>query len=53
MQQLETVPEIIAHLDEFERDLMRMASKVREYRHVLFAAYSAQGLDSPDDLMLD
>lgn len=31
-----SVPEVIAHLDDFERDLMSMAMKVREYRHMLF-----------------
>ena len=49
----DSIPEIIAHLDDFERDLVRMASKVREYRHVLFAAYSAQGIDTPGDGLLD
>ena len=49
----ETIPEILAHLDDFERDLMRMVVKVREHRHILFAAYSAQGLDNVPSGLLD
>lgn len=49
----ETIAEVLAHLDDFERDMVRMTVKIREYRHTLFAALSAAGLDSPPDDLLD
>ena len=49
----EAIAEVIAHLDTFERDLESMRSKVREYRHMLFAANAAAGLDTQDSGLLD
>ena len=42
----ESLTEVIAHLDTFERDMLDMTRRLREYRHMLFAAMQAQGLDS-------
>ena len=50
---METIPEVIAFLDEHERDLDRMKAKVKEYRYMLFAHLQAQGLDSDDESLLD
>lgn len=48
-----TIPEVIAYLDEHERDLERMRGKVRELRRMLFAAYQAEGIDTEVDDLLD
>lgn len=49
----EVVADVIAHLDDFERDMAAMAAKVKEYRYILFAAMQAEGLDSDLDGLLD
>lgn len=43
-----TVPEVIALLDTFERDLLTMVKRVREIRYELF-----ETLDSADEAVLD
>lgn len=48
-----TIPEVIAYLDEHERDLARMQAKVRELRHMLFAAMQAEGVDTEVGDLLD
>lgn len=40
--------EIVAQLDVFERDLLSMVKRLREYRHVL-----SQGLDTDLDGLVD
>ena len=45
---MNSIPEIIAHLDTFERDLMSLAREVREYRHILF-----ETLDKDPDGLVD
>lgn len=44
----EGVAEVIAHLDTIERDVMGIALKLREYRHMLF-----ETLDNEVDDVLD
>lgn len=41
----ESYAEVIANLDTFERDLINLTMRIREYRYQLFAAIQAEGLD--------
>lgn len=41
-----TVPEVIAKLDVFERDLLNMVARIREFRYDLFASVQAEDLDN-------
>ena len=53
MEDQESLAEVIAHLDVFERDLVKMASQIKEYRYILFSALQAQSLDSELGDVLD
>lgn len=41
----DSVAEVIAKLDVFERTLLDLTMELREYRYQLFASMQAEGLD--------
>ncbi len=49
----ESLADVIAHLDDLERDLDQIKARVREYRYTLFSSLQAQDLDNELDDLVD
>ena len=53
MLENESVAEVIAKLDVFERTLIDLTMQIREYRYQLFAAIQADSLDQEVEGLVD
>ena len=49
----DSLGEVIANLDVFERDLINLTMRIREYRYQLFAAMQVEGLDEEAEGLVD